>query len=44
MTVLLLRVSGVTLLESDIAERRPAYAEYIRRTNAFFPGPRRPLG
>jgi len=41
MTVLLLRVSGVALLEQDIAERRPAYREYIARTNAFFPGPRR---
>jgi steroid 5-alpha reductase family enzyme len=39
MTVLLLRVSGVALLEKDIAERRPEYAEYIRRTNAFLPGP-----
>jgi steroid 5-alpha reductase family enzyme len=41
MSVLLLRVSGVTLLERDIGLRRPGYAEYIRRTNAFFPGPRR---
>jgi len=41
MSVLLLRVSGVTLLERDIGRRRPGYAEYIRRTNAFFPGPRR---
>ena len=41
MTVLLLRVSGVALLEKDIGERRPAYAEYMRRTNAFIPGPRR---
>jgi steroid 5-alpha reductase family enzyme len=38
MSVLLLRVSGVTLLEKDIGERRPGYADYIRRTNAFFPG------
>jgi len=38
MTVLLLRVSGVALLEKDIADRRPAYRDYIRRTNAFFPG------
>lgn len=38
MTFLLLRVSGVRLLETDIAERRPAYADYIRRTNAFLPG------
>lgn len=39
MTLLLLKVSGVSLLESTIVERRPAYAEYIRSTNAFFPGP-----
>lgn len=38
MSVLLMRVSGVTLLEKDIGERRPQYAEYARRTNAFFPG------
>lgn len=38
MTVLLLRVSGVHLQEQDIAERRPAYREYIQRTNAFLPG------
>jgi steroid 5-alpha reductase family enzyme len=38
MSWLLLKISGVALLERDIAERRPAYAEYIRRTNAFFPG------
>ncbi len=41
MSLLLLRVSGVTLLEKDIGQRRPGYAEYARRTNAFFPGPRR---
>jgi steroid 5-alpha reductase family enzyme len=38
MTFLLLRVSGVAMLEKDIAGRRPAYRDYIRRTNAFFPG------
>lgn len=38
MTFLLLRVSGVVMLEKDIAGRRPAYRDYIRRTNAFFPG------
>lgn len=37
MTLLLLRVSGVALLEREIGERRPAYEEYKRRTNAFFP-------
>jgi steroid 5-alpha reductase family enzyme len=39
MTFLLLRVSGVSLLEKDIGERRPAYADYIARTSAFFPLP-----
>lgn len=42
MSFLLLRVSGVVLLEQDIGQRRPAYRDYITRTNAFFPGsPRR---
>ena len=41
LTFLLLRVSGVALLEKDISERRPAYREYMRRTNAFLPGPPR---
>lgn len=38
MTFLLLRVSGVAMLEKDIGKRRPAYAKYIEQTNAFFPG------
>ena len=37
LTVLLLKVSGVSLLESTIAERRPAYSDYARRTSAFVP-------
>ena len=41
MTVLLLKVSGVSLLERDIGERRPEYARYVRETNAFVPGPRK---
>ncbi len=41
MTGLLLKVSGVALLEKDIGDRRPAYRDYIARTNAFFPGPPR---
>jgi steroid 5-alpha reductase family enzyme len=41
MSFLLLKVSGVAMLETTITRRRPEYAEYIRRTNAFFPGPRR---
>jgi steroid 5-alpha reductase family enzyme len=42
MTLLLLKVSGVSLLEADIGERRPAYRDYIARTSAFVP--RRPCG
>ena len=38
MSFLLLRFSGVALLEKDIHERRPAYRSYITRTNAFIPG------
>jgi steroid 5-alpha reductase family enzyme len=37
ITFLLLKVSGVTLLEKTITERRPAYADYVRKTNAFLP-------
>ena len=31
MTFLLLRVSGVTLLEKDIVQRRPGYRHYIEQ-------------
>lgn len=41
MTVLLLRVSGVALLERDIAQRRPGYRDYQARTSAFVPLPPR---
>lgn len=41
MTVLLMRVSGVTLLEKTIGDRRPAYAAYAARTSPFFPLPPR---
>jgi steroid 5-alpha reductase family enzyme len=41
MTFLLLRVSGVVLLEKDIAERRPGYRDYVARTSAFIPRPPR---
>jgi len=37
MTILLLKVSGVALLEQDIGERRPDYRNYVVRTNAFIP-------
>jgi steroid 5-alpha reductase family enzyme len=42
LTWLLLRVSGVALLEKKLS-RKPQYADYIARTNAFFPWfPRKP--
>ena len=37
MTFLLIRVSGVALLEKTLRETKPAYADYIARTSAFFP-------
>ena len=39
MTVLLLKVSGVALLEKSLVKRREGYAEYIARTSAFVPLP-----
>lgn len=39
LTYFLLKFSGVPLVEHTIIERRPAYREYIARTNAFIPGP-----
>lgn len=39
MTFMLVRVSGVAMLEKTIEERRPGYAEYVRRTSAFLPLP-----
>jgi steroid 5-alpha reductase family enzyme len=39
MTFLLLKVSGVAMLESGLKERNPAYAGYIARTSAFIPWP-----
>jgi steroid 5-alpha reductase family enzyme len=41
LTFFLLKVSGVALTEKDIADRRPEYRDYIRRTRAFFPAPPR---
>jgi steroid 5-alpha reductase family enzyme len=37
ITFLLLKVSGLVLLEKDIAERRPDYREYLETTSAFIP-------
>jgi len=41
MSFLLLKVSGVAMLERDIGKRRPEYAAYVEETNTFFPGPRK---
>ena len=40
MTLLLVRVSGVALLESTM-KKRPGYTEYVESTSAFFPLPPR---
>jgi steroid 5-alpha reductase family enzyme len=37
MTFLLLRVSGVAMLERGLLKTRPGYADYIARTSAFVP-------
>lgn len=42
MTFLLMRVSGVTLVEArSLIASKPEYAEYAKSTSAFFPLPRR---
>jgi steroid 5-alpha reductase family enzyme len=37
MTLLLLRVSGVTLLEKTLTTTKPGYKEYVESTSAFIP-------
>jgi steroid 5-alpha reductase family enzyme len=37
ITFLLIRVSGVAMLEKTLKETKPGYAEYIASTPAFFP-------
>jgi steroid 5-alpha reductase family enzyme len=39
MTLLLRRVSGVTLLEKSLVKRREGYTEYVARTSPFIPRP-----
>ena len=41
LAFLLLQVSGVRPMERDIGNRRPRYADYVLKTNAFFPRPPR---
>lgn len=37
MTFLLLRVSGVAMLEKSLKDTKPGYEEYVENTPAFFP-------
>lgn len=37
MTFLIVRISGVAMLERNLKTRRPGYDQYIQRTSAFFP-------
>jgi steroid 5-alpha reductase family enzyme len=37
MTALIIKVSGVALLEKDLREKKPEYKEYIENTSAFIP-------
>ena len=41
MTFLLLKISGVAMLEKTLKKTKPEYAEYIRKTSAFIPMPPR---
>lgn len=37
ITVVLLKMTGVSLMERTIVDTRPGYREYMQQTNAFFP-------
>jgi len=37
MTFLLMRVSGVTLLEAGLRSSKPGYDDYMKRTSSFLP-------
>jgi steroid 5-alpha reductase family enzyme len=41
MTLMLMRVSGVALLEKTLRETKPNYQDYVRRTSPFLPMPPR---
>ncbi|MFM8266541.1 MAG: DUF1295 domain-containing protein [Ilumatobacteraceae bacterium] len=43
MNILLVRVSGVALLEKSLRRRKADYADYAARTSSFFPRPPRRL-
>ncbi|MBT8306693.1 MAG: DUF1295 domain-containing protein [Maribacter sp.] len=37
MTILIIKISGVTLLEKTLKHTKPQYRDYIQKTNSFFP-------
>jgi steroid 5-alpha reductase family enzyme len=37
MTALIIKVSGVALLEKSLKSQKPGYDEYVRKTSAFIP-------
>ena len=37
MTLLIIKVSGVSLLEKTLSNKKPQYNDYIKRTSSFFP-------
>jgi steroid 5-alpha reductase family enzyme len=37
MIALIIKVSGVALLEKSLRESKPGYKEYIEKTSAFIP-------
>ncbi|NKQ58589.1 DUF1295 domain-containing protein [Amycolatopsis sp. K13G38] len=43
MTALLAKGSGKPILERQLLDSRPGYAEYVARTSGFFPLPPKPL-
>ena len=43
MTYLLLRVSGVTMLENRLSKKKDGYTEYINSTSSFLILPKKKL-
>ena len=41
MTFLLMKISGVAMLDRFMKKSNPKYIDYIKSTNAFFPGPKK---
>ncbi|TXG35781.1 DUF1295 domain-containing protein [Seonamhaeicola maritimus] len=37
MTLLIIKISGVSLLEKSLNETKPKYKDYVQKTNSFFP-------